>query len=165
MESCYGGWSILHLGKEKILSCCGVQQGDPLGPLGFALALQPVVERIKAEVPGLNLNTWYLDDGTLCSPPSDLLAALRFVEQDGPPCDLKLNHAKSLLFIPEDSDLSLNVLPPDIPITRVGFSLLGCPIGPPSYCDEVVSKRIRQIKECLEKLTDLEDSQMETTLL
>ena len=123
------------------------------------------MERIKAEVPGLNLNTWYLDDGTLCSPPSDLLAALRFVEQDGPPRDLKLNHAKSLLFIPEDSDLSLNVLPPDIPITRVGFSLLGCPIGPPSYCDEVVSKRIRQIKECLEKLTDLEDSQMETTLL
>ena len=165
MESCYGCRSILHLGEEKILSCCGVQQGDPLGPLGFALALQPVVERIKAEVPGLKLNAWYLDDGTLCGPPSDLLAALRIVEQDGPPRGLKLNHAKSLLFIPEDSDLSLNVLPPDIPITRVGFSLLGCPIGPPSYCDEVVSKRIRKIKECLENLADLEDSQMETTLL
>ncbi len=32
MESCYGAQSILHLGDEKILSCCGVQQGDPLGP-------------------------------------------------------------------------------------------------------------------------------------
>lgn len=32
-----------------------------------------------------------------------------------------------------DSDPSLNVLPPDIPITRVGFSLLGCPIGPSAF--------------------------------
>ena len=97
MESCYGGRSILHLGEEKILSCCRVQQGDPLVPLGFALALQPVVERIKAEVPGLKLNAWYLDDGTLCGSPADLMAALRIVEQDGPPRGLNLNHMKSAL--------------------------------------------------------------------
>ncbi len=41
-------WSYA-LGKD---TCVGVQQGDPLGPLGFT------------EVPTLNLNAWYLDDGT-----------------------------------------------------------------------------------------------------
>ena len=37
-------------------SCCGVQQGDPLGPLGFVLTLNPIIERIKVEVPTLALN-------------------------------------------------------------------------------------------------------------
>ena len=40
MESCYMAQPFLHLGEHTILSSCGVQQGDPLGPLGFALTLQ-----------------------------------------------------------------------------------------------------------------------------
>ena len=61
LEWCYGSQSMLFLGEHTILSCCGVQQGDPLGPLGFALTLHPIVERIKREVPGLLLNSWYLE--------------------------------------------------------------------------------------------------------
>ena len=136
-ESCYGAQPILHLDDEHILSCCGVQQGDPLGPLCFALTLHPIVERIKAEVPGLKVNAWYLDDGTLCGSPKDLATALGIVEQEGPTRGLNLNRAKSLLYIADDADFTNNPLPPDIPITRTGFSLLGCPIGPPSFCEKV----------------------------
>ena len=64
LECCYSSQPLLFFGEHTILSCCGVQQGDPLGPLGFVLALHPIVERIKREVPGLLLNSWYLDDGT-----------------------------------------------------------------------------------------------------
>ena len=102
MESCYGAQPILHLGDNQILSRCRVQQGDPLGPLGFALTLQPIVERIKTEVPGLKINAWYLDDGTLCGSAVDLAAALSIVEQDGPTRGLNLNRSKSLLYIPDD---------------------------------------------------------------
>ena len=73
MESCYSCHPPLHLGKDVIHSCCGVQQGDPLGPLGFSLTLHPIVEHIKAEVPSLALNAWYLDDGTLVGPPGGSL--------------------------------------------------------------------------------------------
>ena len=62
MESCYSCQPVLHLGQDSILSCVGVQQGDPLGPQGFALTLHPLIEKISAEVPGLSLNVWYLDD-------------------------------------------------------------------------------------------------------
>ena len=55
MESCYGAQPILYLGDETIKSSCGVQQGDPLGPLGFALALQPIVEQILLIAPDLCL--------------------------------------------------------------------------------------------------------------
>ncbi len=72
------------------------------------------------------VNAWYLDDGTLCGSPDDLATALRIVEQEGPAArGLNLNRAKSLVYIAEDAD------PSNIPVTRVGFTLLGCPIGPP----------------------------------
>ena len=55
-----------------------------MGPLVFALALQPMVDRIKHDVPGLLVNAWYLDDGTLCGSLDDLAAALSISESEGP---------------------------------------------------------------------------------
>ena len=81
IESCYSCHPLLHLGKDVIHSCCGVQQGDPLDPLGFSLTLHPIVERIKAEVPSLALNAWYLDDGTPVGPLEGLSAALDIIER------------------------------------------------------------------------------------
>ena len=130
MESCYSCQPLLLMGKDSIHSCCSVQQGDPLGPLGFALSLHPLVEPIKAEAPGLALNAWYLDDGTLVGSPEDLAAALHIVERDGPLLGLHLNRSKSLLFIPEGVVAPNSPLPSDIPITRRGFCLLGCLVGP-----------------------------------
>ena len=123
MESCYSCQPFLLLGKDSIRSCCGVQQGNALGPLGFALTLHPLIEKIKAELPGLTLNAWYLDDGTLMGPPEDLAAALHIVERDGPSLGLHLNRSKSLIFIPEEADTSQSPIPSDIPTTRCGFSL------------------------------------------
>ena len=159
MESCYGVQPIIHLGADSILSWSGIQQGNPLGPLGFALTLQPIVERIKAAVPGLNINAWHLDDGILCGTPDDLTEALRIVEEEGPSRGLLLNSAKSLLYIPKDSD-SYNPLP----TTDTGFILLGCPVGPPQLCEMTFLKQVEKLKETLAKLADLEDSQMEATL-
>ena len=145
MESCYGSQPILRLGDQSILSCCGVQQGDPLGPLGFALALHPIIELIQQNVPDLLINAWYLDDGTLCGSASDLCAALAIIESEGPPRGLHLNRSKSLLIIPSDATLSHNPLPVDIPISREGFTILGSPVGSPSYCDTSVLKRIEKV--------------------
>ena len=55
-EACYTCQPVLYLGDNTFHSCCGVQQGDPLGSLGFALTLHPIAELIKTKVPGLSLN-------------------------------------------------------------------------------------------------------------
>ena len=156
---------ILHLGLDTIRSCCGVQQADPLEPMAFALMLHPVVEHIKVVVPGLALDARYIDDGTLVGSSGDLVAALHIIERDDPLVGLDLNRAKSLLFILEAADASLSPLPPDIPITCGGFTLLECPIGPPSYCEEVFRGRIAKLKSSLGALWDMGDSQLESTLL
>ena len=65
MECSYRAQPLLHLSGHTLYSCSGVQQGDPLGPMGFTLALHPVLSRIQHEVPSLLLNCWHLYDGTL----------------------------------------------------------------------------------------------------
>jgi len=137
LERSYGGQLYLHLGDTCIHSCRGVQQGDPLGPLGFAVALQPIVERIKVEVPNLKIYGWYLDDGTLVDSPSDHLLSLIHHQTKRSPRGLMLNRTKSLLFSPSPTASLSNPLLPDIPLVNEGFSLLGCPVGPSQfYCTE-----------------------------
>ena len=87
------------------------------------------------------------------------------MEEDGPAGGLRLNRAKSLLFIPDDVVSSCDCLPPDVPITRSGFCLLGIPIGPPEFCESSTLRRVEKIRMAVSRLHDLEDSQMETTLL
>ena len=53
--------------------------------LGFALVLHSVIEKIKESVPGLLINVWYLDDGTLCGTEQELAIALSIVGLEGPP--------------------------------------------------------------------------------
>ncbi|GJR30372.1 hypothetical protein Tco_1106604 [Tanacetum coccineum] len=58
----YGQSARLYVGDDHILSTTGVQQGDPLGPLLFALVLYPLVHRIR-DCCQLLFHAWYLDDG------------------------------------------------------------------------------------------------------
>ena len=57
---CYEDQSILFFGDFSLDSQEGVQQGDPLGPLLFSLAINDLVKSLKSI-----LNIWYLDDGTI----------------------------------------------------------------------------------------------------
>ena len=99
--------------------------------MGFAIALHPIVERIIWGVSNLLINVWYmyLDDGTLCGSPEDLVKDFSIIEKDGLDKGFILKRMKSLLIIPEKNDFSLNPLPSDITVSREGYVLLGCPIG------------------------------------
>lgn len=51
LECSYGSQPLLFHNNHTISSCSGVQQGDPLGPFAFSLAIQPLVEKIYQEIP------------------------------------------------------------------------------------------------------------------
>ena len=85
--------------QEVILSQQGVQQGDPLGPLFFALAWHPVAEAIQRVCP----NTWtsfYLDDGHLVGPLDELVSAMQLLHDQGTALGVLVNLAKCWLWHP-----------------------------------------------------------------
>ena len=87
----YVSQPLLHFRNRTIYSCCQVQQGDPLGHLGFAFSFHVIVKKIKREVPDLKINAWYLDDGIFCGSASDLCLALTVIEEEGCAIELHFN--------------------------------------------------------------------------
>ena len=63
MQWCNSSPGELKFDKHRILSTAGAQQGDPLGPMLFSMVLLEFLDDIS-NVPGMDMQLWYLDDGT-----------------------------------------------------------------------------------------------------
>ena len=79
-------------GRPPLCSCRGVQQGDPLGPFLFALALQPVLQ-LAAQRTGAMVVA-YLDDIYILGPKEAALKAFAYIEQVGGAIGLACNKRK-----------------------------------------------------------------------
>ncbi|GJW73971.1 putative reverse transcriptase domain-containing protein [Tanacetum coccineum] len=94
VEFCYSNPARLYYGEHTLWSHQGVQQGDPLGPLLFALVLHPLICKIKDSF-SLSLHGWYLDDGTIIGDTLVVGKVLELIIEDGPRRGLHLNVNKS----------------------------------------------------------------------
>ncbi|GKB65597.1 basic 7S globulin-like protein [Tanacetum coccineum] len=83
VEFCYSNLARLYYGEHTLCSCQGVQQGDPLGPLLFALVLHPLICKIRNSFT-LSLQAWYLDDGTIVGDTLVVGKVLELIIEDGP---------------------------------------------------------------------------------
>ncbi|XP_063360658.1 uncharacterized protein LOC134649757 [Cydia amplana] len=110
----------------------GCQQGDPLGPAIFSLAIHPVITELTSD-----LNFWYLDDGTIGGSKSSVLADLKTLIDRFSEIGLSINFNKCEMFIseaiPPNARSSIideiNQLTPNISIlSRETLTLLGAPI-------------------------------------
>ena len=169
--------STLLFGKHKLLSSqAGVQQGDPLGPLLFSLAVQPVAVELAREG-GLDFTAFYLDDGVFAGSTAAVSSALQKLAERCPQLGLHLNLKKCELVVPSGRrpDNLERFFPAELladPVTgenRVvlgtGFKLLGAPVGPAAYCAAFTQKRVKKVKPTLEALAKLEDPQVALLLL
>ncbi|CAE7174441.1 unnamed protein product, partial [Symbiodinium pilosum] len=94
---CYGCSSRLLFGDSVIQSTCGVQQGDPLRPLFFALVLQPALA--AAEGP-LDLRYAFLDDVVLAGSSVPVCRALDRLTAEAARVGLVLEPTKSEVVVP-----------------------------------------------------------------
>ena len=85
----YSKQSCLFFNGSPIQSAEGVQQGDPLGPLCFSLAIQGLISKLTSE-----LNLWYLDDGTLAGRPDLVRADFESIIAAQESLGLKVNLSK-----------------------------------------------------------------------
>ena len=138
-----------------IPSFIGFEQGDPLAGLAFSLTLQLIVEMIQVEVPTLEVNTWYLDDGTLVGNKEELQMVVDIIEREGPARGLHLSTAatvlapaqpKSTVWCPRDlTSQEEDPLNRGIPRVReAGVVLLGAPVGDYHFVRDTLERRVEK---------------------
>jgi len=92
--------SIFH-GNFSLDSATGVQQGDPLNPALFTLAIHEVTSKIKAD-----LNIWYLDDGCIGGDPQTMLTNATMIRESLSSIGLEITNSKSKLLLINHTDIN-----------------------------------------------------------
>ncbi|KAL6505584.1 hypothetical protein OROHE_022963 [Orobanche hederae] len=167
VEFLYGQAARLYLGDGHIMSATGVQQGDPLGPLLFALVLHPLIHRVRDNC-NLLLHAWYLDDGTIIGDSHEVAKALDIIREAGPGLGMVLNICKTEIFWPScnGSQLREDLFPSEIGRPLLGMKLLGGAVSrDEDFIKELSKKRASRAIELMHLLPQLRDPQSELLLL
>ncbi|XP_049875922.1 uncharacterized protein LOC126373729 [Pectinophora gossypiella] len=149
LHQVYAVPSNLYYGVSLISSQVGAQQGDPLGPLLFSLAIHPVVSDLKSP-----LNVWYLDDGTIGGSPETVARDMRSLFSALRVMGLEVNTAKCELYgcgVESTASRSLfGELIPGLRFTdKSNLNLLGAPIFA-----EAVGPELRAKTDALSSLAE-----------
>ena len=166
VEYCYSDQPYLWFDRHEILSCNGVQQGDPLGPFLFSLVLHKLIKIIEEKFPNLLFQAWYLDDGTIIGNIETIKSILTIIQEIGPSLGMSLNLAKCEIWWPTIDQELWNTLPDTlIKVLEDGIELLGCPLGSTNFSRAQFKKRIDKICIILKELMEVRDPQVEYALL
>ncbi|KAK1422142.1 hypothetical protein QVD17_25051 [Tagetes erecta] len=163
----YGQPARLYVGDEHIWSTTGVQQGDPLGPLLFALVLHPLIHRIR-DCCKLLFHAWYLDDGTIIGDAKEVAKALDIIRSEGPCLGLNLNIMKTEVFWPSCNGVKVQdgLFPSGIGRPVLGVKLLGGAVSRDAgFINSLAVKRASCAVELMSCLPRLRDPQCELLLL
>jgi len=167
VEFTYGCSSHLFVGEDSIFSTSGVQQGDPLGPLLFALVLHPILLKIRDST-DVTLAA-YLDDLSLVGRPEHVRAALSILEEDCSNRGLHISSAKSCLWRPAgDSvaarlrDVAIRDLFPGLQlIDDSGVELLGGSLSSDGvFVRRILDKRLDKCFDSMDLVLELNDPQL-----
>ena len=170
---CYRQHTRLQFGARALESCSGVQQGDPLGPLLFAAALQPLASQLH-QGRTLDIAMHFLDDGVLAGDIAAVSAALTLVQQQASAIGLQLNLRKCEVVAlgPIDEGTMRASFPAALLLHADGsgrvlrnFEFLGAAIGDDDFIQTHTLARAEKAGELLEALAELEDPQVGLRLL
>ena len=177
-NTCYGQHSPVIVDGHVILSQTGVQQGDPLGPAFFAMAIHPVIHQLLQKE-NLLWHIWYLDDGVLVGRLPNLSQALTTLRVNLAARGLHINLAKCEIWGPGLSHQpSRDALPADSLLRQItqkeysptsGITFLGNPVSHPQdtghFADLIWQDKVNQFQKSLDLLRQIPDSQLQFTLL
>ena len=163
---CYGEHSMLLYDHQHIIeSMCGVQQGDPLGPLYFCCGINSLVNEIQALNP--TYNKWYMDDGGIIGDVELLKKVWVILESKGPALGLHLNASKcEWSWLNPECNLPCPIAKEIIFVPHSKIQMLGVPLGSAEFVSGYVEEDLLgRLQKTVDKLMDFEDTQAASYLL
>lgn len=165
----YGNHTNLSFGVDCLTSECGVQQGDPLGPLFFSLVLLDVLQQLEADHPGLtdglDAAGFYLDDGTVAGEWPAVAKWLDAFEPIAASVGLHLNKAKSELIVFGDRDAADATFDGFKRFSADCWELLGLPCGTPESVAAAAAKAFERSARRTAAIASLPDPHAALALL
>jgi len=134
--------------QHTILSEEGTQQGDPLGPLEFCLAIHPLLESLTSP-----FTIGYMDDLTLAGPIDQVEHDIRLIEKEASMYGLKLNRTKCETSARSyDEAKNIQTFAEFENIAVEDLSLLGAPLLPGKAVDKTIQKKIKDLEKVVTRL-------------
>ena len=168
LKTCYSNTVPLFCGGRVLASQEGTHQGCPLGPLGFAVGIHPILEAVCKETL-LHWQVWYLDDGLLIGDPSNVGRALEMLSTRLEAIGLSVNFSKCELWGPAQDSWTGSPEIHKVPWTPgSGLVILGTPVNYPNtttFADGFWKDVTGRLREAVQKVTDMVDLQCAHHLL
>jgi hypothetical protein len=147
----YAASSHLIFDNHIIESAEGVQQGDPLGPLLFCLAIQPLLSCCQSE-----LKIGYLDDITLGGKRTSVVVDIESLRFEAEKMGLALNDRKCEVIATD----SIHSLPTSLSqfalVHPLDSELLGSPLLQGQAMDRILDKHVTRLRITSERLGSLQ---------
>ena len=138
-----------------------------MGLLLFSLVILEALDDL-GHIDGLQMQLWYLDDGTFFGTRDALSVLLKLLLSRGPDVGLHINLGKCEVFWPS-GDQEFPSFPPEIHrlcVSSNGVELLGSPIfGSHEFFDNFFKSRIDKLLDAQDRLPDLDNPQIALHLL
>lgn len=173
----------LWMGEILMRSVTGVQQGDPLGPLLFALALHAILKKLKQLIEDLQqaergeeaeaarlllLLLFYFDDGVIVAKHSVLRRVLSFFDShEAKGYGFHLRMDKCSVWWPSAPDhADREAYPSEVEQSYgSGTKVLQAPIGTAEYMEQSVVEHVQSLQPLLDAISELEDLHVALPLL
>ncbi len=148
------------MGEGEIESTEGTTQGDPLAMAMYALAVTPLIRKLR-ELASDVKQVWFADDATAAGKLRALLQWWQHLTEIGPAFGYYPNASKTHLVVKPDlmNEAERMFANTKVQVTPQGQRHLGAAIGTPSFAEEYVSLKVDKWSAEISALSTLALSQ------